>query len=89
MDHMPFWQQVVLAIIIGSATIMASIPSFLAWKSGQKTAKAVENVHVSINSRMDQLLKVFGDAKFAEGVKSEVDRKGGASSAASPKEGVV
>jgi hypothetical protein len=38
------------------------------------TRNAVIDLKVHINHRMDQLLQERGDAKFAQGVKSETDK---------------
>jgi len=49
--------------------------------------KAIQDVHVSINSRMDQLLKTATGAARAEGVKSEVDKAKGPTSPSDPNAG--
>lgn len=39
------------------------------------TKKSVSEVHLSVNSRLDELLRVTRLASHAEGVKEEKDRK--------------
>lgn len=38
-----------------------------------RNRKAIQEVHLSVNSRLDQLVKLTEVAAFAEGVKSEKD----------------
>jgi hypothetical protein len=63
---LPFWQLCLLALI-------PAIPSILAWSGSLKNKHAIQEVHLSVNSRMDQLLKITGAAKLAEGRKAEAD----------------
>ena len=40
-----------------------------------KNGVAIQQIHVSINSRMDELLKLTKSSSFAQGVKSETDKQ--------------
>ena len=58
------WTLIIVALITATPpTLMA----FVAWRAGKRNAKAIQDVHISINSRMDKLLEANGDSKFAEG----------------------
>ena len=57
------------------ATLIAPyFAALLAFGAVVWTRNAVIDLKVHINSRMDQLLKLTGEAKFAQGVKSETDK---------------
>ena len=64
------WQTLLIHVL---PPLLVAIPAILAWISSNRNKQAIQDVHVSINSRMDQLLRVVGDAKFAEGVKAQTD----------------
>lgn len=53
-------------------TLIAAIPpsaiALLAWLSSRKNKAAINEIHVSINSRMDQLLEASKGQSRAEGV---------------------
>ena len=40
-----------------------------------KNGKQIQEIHVSINSRMDEFLKLAKESSFAKGVKSEMDKQ--------------
>lgn len=44
------WTPIVVAFIV-------ALPGFLAWLSSRRNAKSIQQIHISINSRMDELLK--------------------------------
>jgi hypothetical protein len=53
-------------LITAAAAIGAVLMSY-------RNSRKIESVHVSINSRMDQLLEATGAAKLAEGAQQERD----------------
>lgn len=54
---------IIIALI---AALPPTLVALLAWHSSRQNARAIENVHVSVNSRMDQLLASSkGEAKAA------------------------
>lgn len=48
--------------------------AFLAYKSSRRNAAKIEEVHLSINSRMDEYLKVATIAARAEGAKEAIEK---------------
>lgn len=64
----PFWQLLVLALI-------PTLPAVFALVASVRNKQAIQEVHLSVNSRMDELLKITGDAKRAEGVKAGAEGK--------------
>ncbi len=44
------WMPLFVAVIM-------SLPAWLAWISSRRNSKAIQDIHISINSRMDDLLK--------------------------------
>ena len=60
------------ALVIAIATLITSLGAVII---GMKNASRIQDVHVSINSRMDQLLKATGEAERAVGVTQERNRK--------------
>lgn len=73
-------KEVTIALINNLAPILASVATlvgvFFMWRSQRQAQKAdkeeikenIKEVHVLINSRMTELLKVTGESKKAEGV---------------------
>ena len=59
---MPNWETVLLATMTMIASIAAAIGTFL-------NNRSIKDVHVSINSRMDQLLKSSVGEAMAAGLK--------------------
>jgi hypothetical protein len=60
-------------VLIVAACITA-VPAFLTFTLGWMVRNQIENIHLSINSRFDQFLKLAQKASFAEGAKSETDK---------------
>jgi len=61
-------------IIILATQIVTLITAALAFWASRKNKAAIHEIHVSINSRMDDLLKLTATASRAEGVKEEKDK---------------
>ncbi len=65
---MEIWQAVLVALpptLMGLAAVITSL----------RNAFKIQEVHGQINSRMDELLALAKKASFAEGVKSETDKR--------------
>ena len=58
----------ITSMISALAAVGAVVMSVLAYIASRKNGKKIEEVHVSINSRMDQLLQARGDASEAKGL---------------------
>ena len=58
-------------IIAAIAAIPPTLAALLALVKSIKVEKAVQEVHLSVNSRLDQLLKSTSLASHAEGMKAE------------------
>ncbi len=62
-----------------TVAVIASIPPTIAASAALIVAlrnhSAVREVHLSVNSRLDELLKTSKAASFAEGVKAEGDMR--------------
>jgi hypothetical protein len=54
-----------------AAQLITAIAAVGAVSMSYRNSRKIEQVHISINSRMDQLLKTSGDAMKAEGVAEE------------------
>lgn len=63
---------VITAII---AAVPPTLLAGLALLKAGKVEKAVNEVHLSVNSRLDEFLKVTKTASHAEGVKEEKDKQ--------------
>lgn len=64
------------AVIVG--IVAATPPTLLAMAalvSSFRNGRAVKDVHVLFNSRMDQFLKVTKESAHAEGVKEEKEKQ--------------
>jgi hypothetical protein len=59
------------ALIVSIATLVTAVGALI---MGIINSNRINDVHISINSRMDQLLKVSGDAAHAAGAKEERER---------------
>ena len=64
----------ITSIITLIGVITTLIISITALVKTLKNGKAVQEIHLSINSRMDELLKLTKDSAFAAGIKNESDR---------------
>lgn len=58
------WTLIIIALI---TTLPPTIMALLAWRGGNRNSKAIQEVHLSINSRMDELLKSSKAESKAEG----------------------
>jgi len=59
---------------IAIALIAAAPPAvlaLLAWRAGCKNGKAITEVHLSMNSRLDQLLESTKKTSHAEGMEAQ------------------
>lgn len=54
-----------LTVII--CACIAATPGFLAWVSSRKNRSEIQKIHVSVNSRMDELLKAAKGEAILEG----------------------
>lgn len=61
-------------IIILITQIVTLLTAGLAFWASRKNKSAIHEIHVSINSRMDELLKLTATSSHAEGVKEEKDK---------------
>lgn len=52
----------------GIASLISALAAVGAVCMSARNARKIEQVHISINSRMDELLKARGDASMAAGV---------------------
>ena len=55
--------------------LVALITSIVTLVKIIKTSNKIQEIHVSINSRMDELLKLTSKSSHAEGIKQELDRE--------------
>lgn len=62
---MTSWQPYILALIL---TFPPTFVSYLAYRLNKDNKKAIQEVHLSINSRMDQLLSAAKGESKAEGL---------------------
>jgi len=53
------------------AAVPPTLVALLAWFSSRKNGKAIVDVHLSMNSRLDQLLKSTRDNAHAEGMAAQ------------------
>ena len=60
------------ALIVSVATLVTAIGAVVV---GIINSNRINDVHISINSRMDQLLKSHGQEMKAEGIQQERDSK--------------
>ena len=66
---------VVVALIAASASLAASAVTLIAiLHTKAQVTKDVREVHLSLNSRVDELVKAAESVGFVAGVKSEVDK---------------
>lgn len=56
------------AITVAAIATVPSIISWLSLRASKRNAESIQAVHISINSRMDQLLKASKAESKAEGV---------------------
>jgi hypothetical protein len=66
-----FLMEATAALIVAVATLITAIGAVII---GIINSYRINDVHISINSRMDQLLLAHGKEMKAEGVKEERDR---------------
>ena len=60
-------------ILAAIPAITAAILSFVGIILTHRNKAKIEEIHISINSRMDELLKITGSAAFAKGRREGVD----------------
>jgi hypothetical protein len=70
----PDWS-IVEHVCISFGALVASGASIATLVKSNENAKSIREVHVSINSRMDQLLRERAIASHAEGVEQERNRR--------------
>lgn len=58
----------IAAVLAGTAAIVTAISTAVGVHSRKKLSNDVQAIHISINSRMDQLLQARAEASNAEGV---------------------
>lgn len=63
---------VVVALIVAVPPTLVAMGSLVV---SLKNKAGIHDVHLSMNSRFDEWMKMVKTASFAEGVKSEQDRK--------------
>jgi hypothetical protein len=63
--------ELVITLITSITALIVAITSLV--KLFRQSAK-IQEIHLSINSRMDELLKLSRENSFAKGVKSETDK---------------
>ena len=61
-------------IILATQTVTL-IAAIIGIVSSKKNKAAIQEVHVSINSRMDELLKLTAAASKAEGIKEQKEKE--------------
>lgn len=66
---------IVCAIPPTIAAVSALVVALKANRKQDENTDRIQEVHLMINSRMDQLLKVTENASFAKGAKSETDKE--------------
>lgn len=64
---------VLVAVIVSVPATLAAVASFINGRKITKVEKDVNEIHLSINSRMTELLNVTRAASKAEGVKEQKD----------------
>jgi hypothetical protein len=60
-------QHVWIMIVTGLPALIAAIASFINVLVSASNKRKIEEIHVSINSRMDDLLKLTSESQFAKG----------------------
>jgi hypothetical protein len=59
---------IILALIASAPAMLGGlVAAFVAWLGSRRNGRAIEQVHLSINSRMDELLKAARGEATAEG----------------------
>jgi len=62
------WTSIIIPVIVAVITaIPPTIMAIMVLRKGDKNAEAIHEIHLSINSRMDQLLKASKAESLAEG----------------------
>ena len=61
----------VASLISATAAAVAVIMSVLSYRASSRNGRKIDDVHVSVNSRMDQLLTQKGLASEAKGAADE------------------
>lgn len=68
--YVPLW----LAVVVAIPQVLAIVANFiLSWKMGQVHSE-VKAARLEMNGKAAELIKVTGEAKYAEGVKDEKER---------------
>jgi len=57
--------------------LIAAVPATVAALVSRRNGYKIEEIHLAVNSRLSQLLKVVEAKSHAEGVKQEADRREG------------
>lgn len=58
-----------------AAQIVTAAAALGAWVISLRNGKRIHEIHLSINSRMDELLKITGEERHAAGVQEERSRE--------------
>lgn len=58
----------VASLISALAAFGATTVSLMSYQASRRNGRKIEDVHLSVNSRMDQLLQARGDASEAKGL---------------------
>jgi hypothetical protein len=68
---------IIVSVIASIPGFIASIVGLLAWRSSRKNGEAVKEIHLLMNSRLDELLRVSKANSKAEGVvEGRAEQKG-------------
>lgn len=66
---------VVLTIVISIITaVPPTLAAIFAWMVARKNTRKIQEIHVSLNSRLSQLLDLTAASSHAQGVSDEKDR---------------
>jgi hypothetical protein len=60
-------QNIWLIVLAGAPALMAAFLSFVGVLLTLRGNSKIEEIHISVNSRMDQLLKITSNAEYAKG----------------------
>ena len=64
-----------ITFLTALAALIAAVITLITLIKTLKNGKQIQEIHVSINSRMDEFLKLAKESSFAKGVKSEMDKQ--------------
>jgi hypothetical protein len=71
----PLWPIVVTGVLAGFPAILAALLSYRSSTHSKNNAAAIQEIHVQMNGELAKRIAVEVKAAFAEGVKSETDKK--------------